>query len=257
MTRQKPVALVTGGRRGIGAGIAVALAGAGFDIAIVDLEEDDAAGRTLDAVAAAGAKARFLRGDIADVAGHDALLDAAWVAFGSVDCLVNNAGVSVLVRGDLLEASLESYDRCLDTNLRGPFFLTQNMARRMLAEAAPAWHRSIVTITSISAEVISTARGEYCISKAGLSMMSRLFAVRLAETGIGVYEIRPGIVRSEMTRVSEARLDALIAEGYTPIRRWGEPEDVGRTAATLATGGLPYAVGQVIYTDGGLALRTL
>ena len=256
-TQRAPVALVTGGRRGIGRGIALALAGAGFDVVINDLVDDAAAAETAQAVAGQGRRAAVVAGDISDVAGLDRLVDEAWACFGAIDCLVNNAGVSVLNRGDLLDVSLESYDRCLDTNLRGPFFLTQKIARRMLAAPPGPGPRSIITISSISSEVVSVARGEYCISKAGLSMLSKLFAARLAESGIAVFEVRPGIIRTDMTRPSAERLDQLIAEGYSPIRRWGEPADVGRAVATLATGGLPFSVGQVIQVDGGLTMRTL
>jgi len=251
------IALITGGRRGIGRGIALALAGSGFDIVINDLVEDEAAAEAVAAVEALGRRAAVVVGDIADIAGLDAVVGAAWQRFGAIDCLVNNAGVSVLSRGDLLDVSLESYDRCLDINLRGPFFLTQKIARRML-EAPPATsQRSIITISSVSSEVVSVARGEYCISKAGLSMMSKLFAARLAESGIAVFEVRPGIIRTDMTRPSADRLDQLIAEGFTPIRRWGEPDDVGRAVATLAAGGLPFSVGEVVHVDGGLTLKTL
>jgi 3-oxoacyl-[acyl-carrier protein] reductase len=250
------IALVTGGRRGIGRGVALALAKSGFDIVINDLVEDDAAAETVAAIAALGRRAAVVVGDIADIAGLDSMVDAAWQRFGAIDCLVNNAGVSVLSRGDLLDVSLESYDRCLDINLRGPFFLTQKIARRML-EAPATGQRSIITISSVSSEVVSVARGEYCISKAGLSMMSKLFAARLAESGIAVFEVRPGIIRTDMTRPSAERLDQLIAEGFTPIRRWGEPDDVGRAVATLASGGLPFSVGEVVHVDGGLTLRTL
>ena len=161
-------------------------------------------------------------------------------------------------RGDLLDVSLESYDRCLDINLRGPFFLTQEVARRMLQvpPAAGAPHRSIVTITSVNAEIASIDRGEYCISKAGASMLTRLFALRLAGQGIGVYEVRPGVIRTPMTAPVAERYERRIQEGLSPIARWGEPEDVGRTVATLAAGGLPFTVGQVVYVDGGLNLRT-
>jgi NAD(P)-dependent dehydrogenase (short-subunit alcohol dehydrogenase family) len=212
---------------------------------------------TLAGVRAAGQRAATALGDISDLAVQEELVARAWDEFGRIDCLVNNAGVSVLNRGDLLDVTEESYDRCLDINLRGPFFLTQKIARRMLAAPAGEHHRSIVTISSISAEVVSINRGEYCISKAGLSMLSRLYAVRLAESGIGVYEVRPGIIRSDMTAVSAAKLDALIKDGYTPIRRWGEPEDIGRTVVTLASGALPFSVGQVVYADGGLAVPRL
>src|SRR5215470_1796593 len=250
------IALITGGRRGIGRGVALALAGSGFDIVINDLVEDEAAAETAAAIEALGRRAAVVVGDIADIADLDRMVDAAWQRFGAIDCLVNNAGVSVLSRGDLLDVSLESYDRCLDINLRGPFFLTQKIARRML-EAPATGHRSIITISSVSSEVVSVARGEYCISKAGLSMMSKLFAARLAESGIAVFEVRPGIIRTDMTRPSAERLDQLIAEGFTPIRRWGEPDDVGRAVATLAAGGLPFSVGEVVHVDGGLTLRTL
>lgn len=257
MAERTGTALVTGGRQGIGRGVALALAEAGFDVVINDLVADAAAAETAAAVTALGRRAAVVAGDIADLDGQERLVAAAWDRFGGIDCLVNNAGVSVLSRGDLLDVSVESYDRCLDTNLRGPFFLTQKVARRMLAAPAAARHRSIVTVSSISAEVASVSRGEYCISKAGLSMLSRLYALRLAEAGIGVYEVRPGIVRTAMTQPSAERLDRLIADGFTPIRRWGEPADVGRAVATLAGGGLPFSVGQVVLVDGGLTLRTL
>jgi 3-oxoacyl-[acyl-carrier protein] reductase len=256
MTEQRPVALITGGRRGIGRGIALALAGSGFDLVVNDLERDRDAEDTLAAAAERGARAAFLAADIADLGAHAHLVDDAIGAFGRVDCLVNNAGVSVLSRGDLLDVSLESYDRCLSVNLRGPFFLTQLVARKMLSrparEGAPP--RSIVTITSVNAELASTNRGEYCISKAGASMLTRLFALRLAPHGVGVYEIRPGIIRTSMTAPVAERYDREIAAGATPIARWGEPEDIGRAVATVAAGRLPFSAGQVIWVDGGLGV---
>lgn len=250
-------ALVTGGRRGIGRGIALALAEAGFDLALLDVARDAEAEATLRDIAAWGRRAIFLAGDVADIDGHDAIIETIWRELGPLDCLVNNAGVSVLNRGDLLDVTPESYDRCLDINLRGSFFLTQAVAKRMLGDAPPAWHRSIVNITSVSAEVVSINRGEYCISKAGAAMMTKLFAVRLAETGIGVYEVRPGIIRTDMTKVSEGRLDQLIKDGISPIKRWGEASDVAKTVLTAAQGLLPFAVGQALLVDGGLTLRTL
>jgi NAD(P)-dependent dehydrogenase (short-subunit alcohol dehydrogenase family) len=256
MTEERLVALITGGRRGIGRAIALALAEAGFDLTINDLERDRDAEDTLAAAAERGAKAIFLAADIADLGSHAHLVDGAIGAFGRLDCLVNNAGVSVLSRGDLLDVSLESYDRCLSVNLRGPFFLTQRVAREMLARPAREKEppRSIVTITSVNAELASPGRGEYCISKAGASMLTRLFALRLAAHGIGVFEIRPGIIRTSMTAPSAERYDQEIAAGATPIARWGEPEDVGRAVATAAAGRLPFSVGQVIYVDGGLGV---
>jgi NAD(P)-dependent dehydrogenase (short-subunit alcohol dehydrogenase family) len=165
--------------------------------------------------------------------------------------LVNNAGVSVLSRGDLLDVTPESYDRCQAVNTRGTFFLTQAFARRLL-KTRGAGHPSIVTVSSANAVAPSIARGEYCISKAGASMITKLFAARLSDAGIGVYEIQPGFIETDMTAPSKARYDALIEGGLTVIRRFGTPEEVGRIAATLASGLLPYTSGQVIQADGGL-----
>jgi NAD(P)-dependent dehydrogenase (short-subunit alcohol dehydrogenase family) len=256
-TSNRPVALVTGGRRGIGRGIALALASAGFDLVINDLERDRDAEDTLAALAERGARGVFIAADIADLGAHAHLVDGALGVFDRLDCLVNNAGVSVLSRGDLLDVSVESYDRSLSVNLRGPFFLTQRVARTMLEQPVPAGGppRSIVTITSVNAELPSISRGEYCIAKAGASMLTRLFAQRLAPHGIGVYEVRPGFIRTAMTAPVRERYSQLIADGLTPIARWGEPEDVGRAVATLAAGGLPFSVGQVVYVDGGLSQR--
>ena len=248
-------ALVTGGKRGIGRAIALTLADAGFDVAILDVAQDEDASTIVAEIEAKRRRALFIAGDVSAIATHAAIADQVWRKLGPLTCLVNNAGVSVLNRGDLLDVTPESYDRCLNINLRGSFFLTQAIARRMLTDAAPAWHRSIVNITSVSAEVVSVSRGEYCISKAGASMMTKLYAVRLAESGIGVYEVRPGIIRTDMTKVSEGRLDQLIKDGISPIKRWGEAEDVAQTVATAAEGRLPFAVGQILVVDGGLALK--
>jgi len=255
--RERPVALITGGRRGIGQGIALVLAEAGFDLVIVDLERDADAEATLAGIAERGAQASFIAANIADVAAQPGVVEAAFGAFRRLDCLVNNAGVSALSRGDLLDVSIESYDRCLNVNLRAAFFLTQRIARRLLEQAPldAGPPRSIVTITSVNAEVPSINRGEYCISKAGASMLTRLFALRLAPHGIGVFEVRPGIIRTPMTAPVAERYEQEIARGITPIARWGEPADVGRAVATAATGGLPFSVGQVIYVDGGLSQR--
>jgi NAD(P)-dependent dehydrogenase (short-subunit alcohol dehydrogenase family) len=256
MTDHRPAALITGGRRGIGQGIAFALAAAGFDVVINDLERDADAEATLAGIGERGATASFVAADVADLAAHPRLVDAAFAASGRLDCLVNNAGVSVLSRGDLLDVTPESYDRCQSINLRGPFFLTQRIARRMLEQAPPAGGppRSIISITSVNAEIASINRGEYCISKAGASMLTRLFALRLAPHGIGVFEVRPGIIRTPMTAPVAERYERAIADGITPIARWGEPADVGRAVAAATTGQLPFSVGQVIYVDGGLNL---
>jgi NAD(P)-dependent dehydrogenase (short-subunit alcohol dehydrogenase family) len=244
-------ALVTGARRGIGKAIALALAEAGFNIAAVDLE----AGEELHAVArevqALGRTAVALGGDIAKLEGHAALLDAAVAAVGTLTTLVNNAGVSVMSRGDLLDVSAESFDRCLAVNTRGTFFLTQAFARRLLATPGDG-HRSIITISSSNAVAVSINRGEYCVSKAAASMMSKLFAARLGNDGIGVYEIQPGFIETDMTAPSKAKYDKLIDEGLTVIKRFGTPRELGTIAVTLATGLLPYTTGQIIQADAGL-----
>jgi 3-oxoacyl-[acyl-carrier protein] reductase len=253
----RPVALVTGGRRGIGRGIALALAAGGHDVVVNDIVEDEAVAETLGGIASHGGRGAFVPADVADVGGHEALLDAATAALGPISVLVNNAGVSVARRGDLTEVTPESFDRLVSINLRGPFFLTQAVARRWLAEAAAgeARRRSIVTISSINAELASTDRAEYCVAKAGLPMLTRLFAIRLAEADIGVYEVRPGIIRTDMTAVAKARYDHQMASGVLRVRRWGEPEDVGRAVAALVGGAFDFASGAVIRVDGGLGIE--
>ena len=253
MTR--PVALVTGARRGIGKCIAVQLAHNGFDVAVVDMEIAADLTAVAETARESGARCGAWAADIQRIETHDALLDQVERQLGPIACLVNNAGVSVLKRGDLLDVTPESYDRCLDINTRGTFFLTQALARRFVARPADEGVlRSIITITSINAVAVSIARGEYCVSKAGLAMVSKLFAVRLAEHGVGVYEIQPGFIQTEMTAPVKARYDAQIERGMTAIRRWGNPEDIGRVVLTLAQGGLPYTVGQTVRVDGGLAI---
>ena len=244
-------ALVTGARRGIGKAIALALADAGFDVAVADVVQPDELEAVAETIRARGRKAGALIGDISDVASHRALLDAAEKAIGPLTTLVNNAGVSVLNRGDLLDVTAESYDRCQSVNTRGTFFLTQAFARRMLAVESTA-HRSIVTVSSANAVAPSIARGEYCVSKAAASMVSKLFAARLSNDGIGVYEIQPGFIETDMTAPSRAKYDALIEGGLTVIKRFGTPDEVARIAVTLASGLLPYTSGQIIQADGGL-----
>jgi NAD(P)-dependent dehydrogenase (short-subunit alcohol dehydrogenase family) len=253
------VAIVTGGRRGIGSAIASGLAQGGFHVAIVDLEQDSDAAATMAAIEAAGRQARFIAADIADLETHETILDQAAGLPGMLSTLVNNAGVSSLVRGDMLDLSIESFDRALGVNLRAAFFLTQRFARRLTtdvtaAEAAP--FRSVINITSVNAaDVLAPSRADYCMSKAALSMMSRLYAARLAEAGINVYEIRPGIMRTDMTAPSAERYDAFVASGGVPIARWGRPDDVGEAAAMLANGGLGFTTGSAIEVDGGLHLH--
>ncbi|MCY1286417.1 2-dehydro-3-deoxy-D-gluconate 5-dehydrogenase [compost metagenome] len=250
----RPVALVTGARRGIGRAIALALAEAGFNLAVADIECNAELTETAHLATALGAEVLCVAADIACLEEHEKLLNEVQERFSRLDCLVNNAGVSVLSRGDLLEVGIDSFDRCLQINLRGTFFLTQAFARRLLSQPAGEQHRSIVTITSSNARAVSIQRGEYCVSKAGLSMASQLFAVRLAEHGIGVYEVQPGLIATEMTAPSRARYDAEIERGLTAIKRWGQPEDVARVVASMAQGALPYTVGQAVPVDGGLLI---
>ena len=253
----RPTALVTGGNRGIGRGIVLALARRGFDVTIADLAESDDTRETRGAAEALGARTGFVAADIADLASHSRIVEAAWALGGRLDTLVNNAGVSVAKRGDLLEVTPESFDRVVGVNLRGTFFLTQAVARRMLAEPAGAHHRSVVTISSSNAVIAAPERAEYAIAKTGLSMMTKVFALRLASAGICCYEIRPGVIRTDMTKVAQAKYDKLIGEGLTPIARWGEPDDVGRAAATLACGEMPFVTGDAVNVDGGLHIQRL
>ncbi len=254
-----PVAAVTGGRQGIGRGIAYALADAGFNVLVLDLEDDAAAEETLAGIRERGRRAAFIAADIAEIERRDAVADALFSTFGTLDCLVNNAGVQVKVRGDLLDVTPESFDRVMAINLRGTFFMTQAVARRMVAEARSHDDppRSIITISSANAFLVAPDRPEYCFSKTALSMMTKAFALRLGAHGIRTYEIRPGIIRTLMTAPVKEKYDHLIAQGLTPEARWGEPEDVGRAAATLARGLIPFSTGDSFHIDGGLHIQTL
>ncbi|TCR68582.1 3-ketoacyl-ACP reductase [Bosea sp. BK604] len=242
------VAIVTGAGRGIGWAIADALGDAGFAVAGVSLEDgpDDATD--------AARQGRYYSCDVSDIAAHEALLERIATELGEPECLVNNAGVTSLARGDLLALSPESYDRTLAINLRAGFFLTQAFARRRLAHA-PGKPGSVIFIGSANAEIVGENRGDYCISKAGVAMMAKLFAARLAGEGIAVFEVRPGVIRTAMTEPAAAKYDALLADGGIPMGRWGEPADIGRTVVSLATGAIPYATGIHIDVGGGLQLH--
>lgn len=246
------VALVTGARRGIGRAIALALAEAGFDIAANDLACDAQAESTVAEVTGRGAKARFIASDIADLGGHARLLDEVYLTFGRLDCLVNNAGVQLADRLDILDAGVREFDRLVGVNLRGTFFLTQAAARRMITESPARAGRSIVTVTSANAVMLSPEKAAYCISKAGLSMAVQLFAVRLAEYDIPVFEIRPGLITTDMTLPVRQKYGDLIEHGLAPVRRWGAPAEVAKAVASVATGAVPYSIGQPINVDGGL-----
>jgi NAD(P)-dependent dehydrogenase (short-subunit alcohol dehydrogenase family) len=297
------VALVTGGTRGIGLGIARALAADGWSLALCGIRPEDAVRDVLDGLRAVGRSAAgrdagtsadadpdddahpqvvYTSADLASRDDRARLVEFAYARYGSLQALVNNAGIAPRMRADLLESREESFEELLRTNLQGPYFLTQQIAARMTAdrraaaaaaaapsrgveatsEAAPAESRepsreAIVFVTSVSAEMASPNRGEYCVSKAGLAMTAKLFAARLAEFAIPVYEVRPGIIATDMTAKVKDVYDRRIADGLIPERRWGTPDDVGRAVATLLRGDVPYATGSVIHIDGGLSIPRL
>lgn len=260
-TAGRPAVLVTGAGGGLGGAIARALAAKGFDLVLNDLDESPALLDLCAEIERTGAAARPVAQDIGRVEELDAFVARVHAVHGRLDGLVNNAGVSVLSRGDILDVTPESFDRCIAVNLRAQFFLTQRVARRMLRDPRPdldgGRRRSIVTISTVALDqVIGTALAEYCIAKAGLPLMVKQFAVRLVSEGIDCYEVRPGMMATSMTQSSQAKYDGLIAAGFVPAGRWGEMAEVGRAVATLADGGLSYAVGQTIGIDGGMALKT-
>jgi len=253
MTR---TALVTGGTRGIGLGIARALAREGWDLLLCGVRPPDAVRGVIDSF---DGRAEYLQADVGSRPDRVRLARDVEERCGAVTALVNNAGRAPRVRADLLEASEESFEELMRVNLQGPYFLTQAIARQMAArrQAAPDFSPAIVFVTSVSAEMASTARGEYCVSKAGLAMAVRLFARRLAGAGIPVYEVRPGIIATDMTAGVRELYDARIAGGLVPEGRWGTPEDVGRAVAALLRGDVPYATGTVLHVDGGLTIPAL
>ena len=250
------IALVTGGTRGIGLGIARALAADGWRLALCGVRGADAVTPLLETFSGG---ADYFQADVSSPADRARLADEVAERYGAVNALVNNAGRAPRVRADILEATEESFEELLRINLQGPYFLTQALARQMAArkQSDPAFTASIVFVTSVSAEMASIARGEYCVSKAGLAMAARLFAVRLAPLGIPVFEVRPGIIATDMTAGVRETYDARIANGLVPERRWGQPEDVGRAVAALLRGDIPYATGTVLHVDGGLTIPTL
>lgn len=255
MTARRPLAIVTGAARGIGAAIALELVDNGFDLAVTDLEEASAA----DVVALArerGADARCFAFDLADVSAHAGVVERIAQWGGPITCLVNNAGIGAPTRGDLLDVQPEAFDRVTGVNLRGTFFFTQAVARHM-AGAQSASARSIVTISSVSVEMASIERGDYCISKSGLGMLTKLFAVRLAPLGIGVFDIRPGVIKTPMTEGVAAKYEKRFAEGLVPMNRWGLPEDVARAVAAVASGKMAFATGSVLHVDGALSIPRL
>ena len=269
------IALVTGGSRGIGFGIAEKLAAEKWDLVINGVRDESAITEPLAKLRSYGVRVGYARGDVGSAEGRASILKitrelaAGWRretgggmpadSQASINLLVNNAGVAPKVRADLLETSEESYDYVVNTNLRGVFFLTQAFAREMVAakKADPAFSGAIINITSISATVVSINRGEYCIAKAGLSMLSQLFATRLGPDGIPVYEVRPGVIKTDMTAAVTAKYDKLIGEGLSIQPRWGQPSDIGSAVAALARGDFPFSTGQIVMVDGGLTIPRL
>jgi NAD(P)-dependent dehydrogenase (short-subunit alcohol dehydrogenase family) len=249
------IALITGGQQGIGLGIATALVQAGFKVALA-AELPAHAPSVQNALADLGAAAHYFQHDLRDIGACPALLDAVEVGLGPITTLVSNAGVPARLRGDLLDLGPESYDTVMAVNLRGAFFLAQAVARRMVARPS-AIYRSISFITSVSASMVSIERGEYCMSKAGASMMAQLFAARLAPEAIGVFELRPGIVATDMTAGVRDKYTARIESGLVPAARWGEPRDIGQIIVPIATGQLAFATGAIIPVDGGLSIPRL
>ena len=255
----RPVALVTGGTRGIGFGIARALATAGWNLVVSGVRPPGEVGDTVRSLEDLGAHVTYIPSDVAVAADRAALVEAVRSRYGALNTLVNNAGRAPRVRADLLDATEESFEELIRTNLQGPYFLTQALARDMVERRAadPTHRAAIVFVTSVSADMASPNRGEYCVSKAGLAMTVKLFAVRLAEYGIPVYEVRPGIIATDMTARVRDTYDARIADGLVPERRWGTPDDVGKVVTALVHGDVAYATGTVVNVDGGLAIPRL
>ncbi len=263
MSSTNKVALITGGSRGIGLGIAIQLIKEGWDVAINGVRPKEAVEEVLDQLAALsqkeGQRILYCQGNVALEEDRQKMLTQLTEEMGSLNALINNAGVAPKQRLDILETTEESYERVMDINLKGPFFLTQAVAHWLIQQksVAPEFPAFIINISSISATVASYNRGEYCLSKSGMSMMTQLFAARLGEEHIPVYEVRPGITMTDMTSVVKEKYDHLIENGLTLQKRWGYPEDIGKAVAALVRGDFPYSTGQVIMVDGGLTIPRL
>lgn len=255
----KKTALITGGSRGIGLGIAEHLAAAGFDLAINGVREESAVNDVLKDLRSKGADVIYVRGNLASSSDRKDMIAQVKKHFGRLNVLVNNAGMAPRERRDILEGTEESFDEVISTNLKGTYFLTQLAANWMIEQkrSDAKFEGAIVNVSSISATVASVNRGEYCVSKAGLSMTTQLFATRLGEFNIPVFEVRPGVIATDMTSGVKEKYDRLIAEGLTVQKRWGFPDDVGKVVTALATGSFPYSTGQVIMVDGGLTIPRL
>lgn len=253
------VALITGGTRGIGFGIARELAGAGFDLALTGLRDAKEVEMVLDELRKSGRRVEYFRSDVSLEADRKLLVDRVVEVLGQVNVLVNNAGIAPPERRDILEATEESFDHVMNVNLRGPYFLTQLVANEMIGMKSkmPGEFFCIINVSSVSATFASVNRGEYCISKAGIAMATQLWATRLGEFDIPVYEIQPGVIRTDMTFAVQKKYDLLFQNGLAVQPRWGLPSDVGKVAAAMATGSMPYSSGQVVRVDGGMSIPRL
>jgi len=253
------IALITGGTRGIGLGIAVELAKAGFDLAINGKRDEAMVKPVLDELGNFGVDVAYFQGDVSKKENRHQMIEAILNRFGKINVLVNNAGIAPLERKDILEATEDSFEMVLNVNLQGPYFLTQLVARRMIETKRQLEDEffCIINISSVSATVASVNRGEYCISKAGIAMATKLWAVRLGEFDIPVYEIQPGVIRTDMTAGVQEKYDGLFENGLALQKRWGIPSDIGKVAAAMAIGSLPYSTGQVVLVDGGMTIQRL
>ena len=252
-------ALITGGSRGIGLGIALCLAKEGFDLAINGVRDESTVAEVLDELRSYGVKVIYCQGDISSENSRRSILEKVRKEFGQLNFLINNAGVAPKERNDILKATEESFDYVIGTNLKGTYFLTQLVANWMVEQrnANADYSGCIITVSSVSATVASVNRGEYCIAKAGLAMVTQLYAARLGEFQIPVYEIRPGVIATDMTAGVKAKYDAMFDNGLAVQSRWGQPEDIGKATAALCRGDFPYSTGQVIMVDGGMTIQRL
>ncbi len=252
-------ALITGGTRGIGLGIATELAKAGFNLALNGVREEASVATVLEDLGKLGVEVAYFKGDVSVREDRENLVEAVFERFGKINVLVNNAGIAPPERKDILEATEESFEKVLNVNLQGPYFLTQLVANKMIETKAiyPEEFFCIINVSSVSASVASVNRGEYCISKAGIAMATKLWASRLGEFDIPVYEIQPGVIRTDMTSGVQEKYDNLFKHGLAIQKRWGLPEDVGKVSAAMAAGSMPYSTGQVVMVDGGMSIPRL
>lgn len=255
----KKTALITGGTRGIGLGIAGELAKSGFDLALNGMRDEASVASVLEELKTNGCEVIYVPGNISIEEDRQKIINQTINHFGNLNVLVNNAGIAPPERKDILEATEKSFDLVLGTNLKGPYFITQLTANQMIRQKKedPAGFYCIINVSSVSATVASVNRGEYCISKAGIAMATKLWAARLGEFDIPVYEIQPGVIQTDMTAGVQEKYDHLFRQGLAIQPRWGTPEDVGKVAAAMASGNMPYSTGQVVMVDGGMTIQRL